>query len=50
MAYTYDEDGSMSQSIMDRQRKRALEEMRKQREKQFRQESLKYFNRENQRK
>ena len=47
MAYTYDEDGSMSQSILDRQRRKAQEGMRKQREERFKQESIKYFNREN---
>ena len=47
MAYTYDEDGSVSQSILDRQRRKAREQQMKQREESFKQESIKYFNREN---
>ena len=49
MARTWDEQGQLGDTIVDRQRKKAMDAQREQREHQFRQESLRYWNEESKR-
>ncbi len=46
MARTWDEQGQLGDTIADRQRKRAMDAQREQRDHQFRQDALKYWNKE----